>query len=75
MRNFGPGDAYAWGALEGGSTIAGNLTLLGAASDLIIIEEAERRGHSLAFQEFSKIGVVVTALSVAVLYAYLYLIA
>ncbi|MBI2649068.1 MAG: hypothetical protein HYW93_05395 [Thaumarchaeota archaeon] len=72
--NFGPADAYAWAALAGGSTIAGNLTLLGAASNLIILEEAERRGHRLGFFEFLKIGVVVTLLNIVVLYAYLYLI-
>ena len=64
--------AYAWAALAGGSTLAGNLTLLGAASNLIIAEGTERRGHRLGFYEFAKIGLVVTLIDVAVFYAYFF---
>lgn len=71
---FGSGTAYAWAALAGGSTLAGNLTLLGAASNLIIAEQAERDGHRLGFVEFVRVGAVVTVLNVAVLYLYLYLV-
>ena len=65
---------YAWAALAGGSTLAGNLTLLGAASNLIIAEGAERRGHRLGFYEFARVGVLVTLLDVAVLYGYFFLV-
>jgi len=68
---YGPSDKTAWAALAGGSTLAGNLTLLGAASNLIIVEEAEARGHSLGFMEFSRIGCLVTVANVAVLYFFL----
>jgi len=45
-------------ALAAGSTIAGNLTILGAASNVIIIQNAERRsGATLTFWEFVRIGV------------------
>jgi Na+/H+ antiporter NhaD/arsenite permease-like protein len=70
--SYGPQDVYAWAALAGGSTLAGNLTILGAASNLIIIEEAERRGVKLSFIEFLKVGVLVTAMNFAILYASLY---
>jgi len=69
---YGPQDVYAWAALAGGSTLAGNLTILGAASNLIIIEEAERHGVKLSFLEFLKVGVLVTAVNFAILYASLY---
>jgi Na+/H+ antiporter NhaD/arsenite permease-like protein len=65
---YGPLDRYAWVALAGGSTLAGNLTLIGAASNLIIVEEAENRGYTLGFFEFIKIGLPVTVLNVGVLY-------
>jgi Na+/H+ antiporter NhaD/arsenite permease-like protein len=68
---FGAGAAYAWSALAGGSTLAGNLTLLGAASNLIIAQGAERRGYRFGFLEFIKAGVVITLVDVAILYAYL----
>ena len=69
---FSSATAYAWAALAGGSTLAGNLTLLGAASNLIIAEGAERRGYKLGFYEFMKVGVLVTVIDVAVLYAYFF---
>ena len=70
--SYGPQDVYAWAALAGGSTLAGNLTILGAASNLIIIEEAERHGVKLSFIEFLKVGVLVTAVNFVILYAALY---
>ncbi len=68
---FTSGSAYAWASLAGGSTLAGNLTLLGAASNLIIVQGAEKQGYRIGFFEFMKIGVLVTVIDVAVLYAYL----
>jgi Na+/H+ antiporter NhaD/arsenite permease-like protein len=65
---FGPGDGYAWTALAGGSTLAGNLTILGAASNLIIIEQAEKQGEGLSFTEFLRVGIPMTILTVGILY-------
>jgi Na+/H+ antiporter NhaD/arsenite permease-like protein len=75
MKNlgFGSADKTAWVALAGGSTLAGNLTLLGAASNLIIIEESEIRGHKLSFFEFFKVGWMVTAVNILILYIFLIL--
>lgn len=73
--SFGPQNIYAWIALGAGSTLAGNLTLLGAASTLIIVEEAEKLGHTLGFFDFLKVGFIVTAVSVTVLFFYLLVIA
>ena len=55
-------------ALAAGSTIAGNLFILGAASNIIIIQHAEKEnaGESITFIEFAKIGVPLTAINVAV---------
>jgi Na+/H+ antiporter NhaD/arsenite permease-like protein len=59
-------------ALAAGSTIAGNLTILGAASNIIIIQNAEKRGGvTLTFLEFVKIGVPLTILNVAVYWLFL----
>jgi len=59
-------------ALAAGSTIAGNLTILGAASNVIIIQNAEKRGGStLTFMEFIKIGVPLTIVNVAVYWSFL----
>ncbi|MGB9728902.1 MAG: SLC13 family permease [Thermoprotei archaeon] len=64
-------DIKAWTALAGGSTLAGNLTLLGAASNLIIVEEAENKGYTLGFFEFLKIGLIITIINVFVLFIFL----
>lgn len=49
------------------------VSLFGAASNLIIIEQAERRGETIPFLIFLKFGVVGTIVNVGVLYALLYL--
>jgi Na+/H+ antiporter NhaD/arsenite permease-like protein len=48
-------------ALAAGSTIAGNLSILGAASNVIIIQNAEKEGETITFPEFVKIGLPLTA--------------
>lgn len=47
-------------ALSAGSTLAGNLTLLGAASNIIVIQNAEKKGVTLSFMDFIKIGAPIT---------------
>jgi Na+/H+ antiporter NhaD/arsenite permease-like protein len=58
-------------ALAAGSTIAGNLTILGAASNVIIIQNAERRGETLSFWEFVRVGVPLTVLNTLVYWLFL----
>ncbi len=58
-------------ALAAGSTIAGNLTVLGAASNVIIIQNAEKSGETLTFFEFARIGVPVTIIQLAVYWVFL----
>ena len=52
-------------ALAAGSTISGNLTILGAASNVIIIQQAEARGETITFTEFAKVGVPLTLIQIA----------
>jgi len=56
------GDAHVsqWMMLASASTIAGNLTILGAASNLIIIDVAESKNvKAFTFVEFFKIVALV----------------
>ncbi len=53
-------------ALAAGSTIAGNLTILGAASNVIIIQNAEKQGETLTFYEFARVGIPLTFLQLMV---------
>jgi Na+/H+ antiporter NhaD/arsenite permease-like protein len=54
-------------ALAAGSTIAGNLTMLGAASNVIIVSGAEKRHEEgITFFGFLKIGIFMTLANAAV---------
>ena len=59
-------------ALAAGSTIAGNLTILGAASNVIIIQNAEKKnGTTLTFRDFISIGAPLTIINVTVYWLFL----
>ncbi|HNR44106.1 MAG TPA: anion transporter [Methanofastidiosum sp.] len=59
-------------ALAAGSTIAGNLFILGAASTVIIIQNAEKKSkETITFLEFAKVGIPLTILNTVVYYVYL----
>jgi Na+/H+ antiporter NhaD/arsenite permease-like protein len=64
-----------WMMLAAASTVAGNLTILGAASNIIMIEAAESRGvRAFSFLEFFKVGSMVTAANLAIYYLFIVLI-
>ncbi|MDD5605148.1 MAG: SLC13 family permease [Dehalococcoidales bacterium] len=59
-------------ALAAGSTIAGNFTILGAASNVIIIQNAERRcGQTLGFWEFVRVGIPLTLSNILVYWLFI----
>ena len=49
-------------ALAAGSTIAGNLTILGAASNVIVVQQAEKAGIHISFHDFMRVGLPLTIL-------------
>jgi len=61
-------------ALAAGSTIAGNFSILGAASNVIIIQNAEKKaGETLTFWEFARVGIPLTAVNTLVYWLFLLL--
>ncbi len=58
-------------ALAAGSTIAGNMMILGAASNVIIIQNAEKKGETITFLEFARIGVPLTIINSIIYYLFL----
>jgi len=58
-------------ALAGGSTLAGNLSILGAASNVIIIQNAEKREATITLFEFAKVGIPLTILNVLVCWLFI----
>jgi Na+/H+ antiporter NhaD/arsenite permease-like protein len=66
---YGAGTPLAWVALAAGSTLAGNVTLLGAASNLIVAERGESLGIRITLGRFAEQGIPLAALTIAVLVA------
>ncbi|MEN2999723.1 MAG: SLC13 family permease [Acidilobaceae archaeon] len=72
---YAPTDVREWLTLAMASTIAGNLTLLGAASNIIILERLEKDyKQTIGFLEFARVGLVVTILNVMVYTPFLLLV-
>ena len=65
-------DTHAYMALAAASTLAGNLFILGAASNVIIIQNSEKKsGHTLTFLEFARVGIPLTGLNILVYWFFL----
>jgi Na+/H+ antiporter NhaD/arsenite permease-like protein len=59
-------------ALAAGSTIAGNMLILGAASNVIILQQAESKGvYAVSFREFAVVGIPLTLLQTGVYWFWL----
>jgi Na+/H+ antiporter NhaD/arsenite permease-like protein len=66
-------DTQAWLLLAAGSTLAGNLTLLGSVANLIVAEVAARKsGDRLTFKEHLRFGLPLTFVTLAIAYFWLY---
>jgi len=64
---YGSATPIAWVALAAASTLAGNVTLLGAASNLIVVDLSERAGVRIDLRTFVRYGLPLAALTLAVL--------
>jgi Na+/H+ antiporter NhaD/arsenite permease-like protein len=61
-----PDQRSAWLALAMSSTLAGNLTILGSIANLIVVEGARRRGVTIGFWDYAKVGIPITIATLAV---------
>ncbi|MDH2899918.1 MAG: SLC13 family permease [archaeon] len=69
---FGATDIIPWLAVAAGSTLAGNLTVLGAVSNVIIIDSAEnRKEKAFGFLEFVKYGALITVVTALIFTVFL----
>jgi Na+/H+ antiporter NhaD/arsenite permease-like protein len=62
-----------WWALALGADLGGNATAVGASANVVIIGLAEKAGHRISFWRFTKYGLLVTAVSLAVTTPYVLL--
>ncbi|KAB8191489.1 hypothetical protein FH608_029965 [Nonomuraea phyllanthi] len=74
QANGGDGPAQVlWWALAIGADLGGNATAVGAAANVVILGIAARNGTPISFWQFTKYGVVVTFVTVALSVPYLWL--
>ncbi|TDW92238.1 SLC13 family permease [Kribbella sp. VKM Ac-2566] len=62
-----------WWALAAGADFGGNATAVGASANVVAIGIALRAGNPITFWEFTRKGVVMTAITIAVAAPYLWL--
>ncbi|CAL9510072.1 putative transporter [Streptomyces sp. enrichment culture] len=70
----GAGEAeMLWWSFALGADLAGNATIIASSANVVVIGIAEREGHHISFWQFSKYGLIVTAVTVSVAGAYVWL--
>lgn len=60
-----------WWCLSLGACLGGNLTIIGAAANVIVSENAAKEGHPIAFLRFLKYGITVVVISLLICTAYI----
>lgn len=61
-----------WWSLAFGADFGGNATIIGASANVVAIGLATKAGIHISFWKFAKYGVLVTAVSIAMVYPYIY---
>ncbi|WP_188197385.1 ArsB/NhaD family transporter [Nonomuraea sp. SYSU D8015] len=62
-----------WWALAFGADLGGNATAVGAAANVVILGIAARNGSPISFWQFTKYGLIVTAVTITLTVPYLWL--
>ncbi len=60
-----------WWCLSLGACLGGNMTMIGAAANVIVSESAAKEGHPMFFLRFMKYGVIVVAISLIISSVYI----
>ena len=72
-KTMGATYAYPlWWALSLGACLGGNMTIIGAAANVIVSENAAKSGHPISFMRFLKYGVGVVAITLTISTVYIY---
>lgn len=62
---------FLWWSLSLGACLGGNGTIIGASANLIVIGMAEKRGETISFMSFLKVGFPLMLISIILATAYL----
>ncbi|TMR08285.1 ArsB/NhaD family transporter [Nonomuraea turkmeniaca] len=66
------GHDVLWWALAFGADLGGNATAVGAAANVVVLGIAARNGTPISFWQFTKYGLIVTAVTVTLVAPYLW---
>ncbi|WP_329272486.1 ArsB/NhaD family transporter [Streptomyces pseudovenezuelae] len=69
----GASDHVMWWALALGADLGGNATAIGASANVVVLGIAERNRQPISFWQFTKYGLVVTAVTVGLSVLYVWL--
>ena len=61
-----------WWSLSLGACLGGNMTIIGAAANVIVSETAHAKGHTITFLGFMKYGVMLCFISLLLSSIYVY---
>lgn len=61
-----------WWCLSLGACLGGNMTIIGAAANVVVSEQAAKDGHPISFMRFMKYGVVTVFISLIISSVYVY---
>ncbi|MFJ8023728.1 SLC13 family permease [Streptomyces sp. NPDC096311] len=74
VHNMGGGsDHVMWWALALGADLGGNATAIGASANVVVLGIAERNRQPITFWQFTKYGLIVTAVTVTISLGYVWL--
>jgi Na+/H+ antiporter NhaD/arsenite permease-like protein len=71
--NGAPQGNVLWWSLALGADLGGNATAIGASANVVMLGLAERAHKPISFWEFTRYGLIVTVITVAICVPYLYL--
>ena len=63
-----------WWCLSLGACLGGNMTMIGAAANVIVSENSAKEGHPIKFMQFMKYGVIIVGISLVISSAYIYFV-
>jgi Na+/H+ antiporter NhaD/arsenite permease-like protein len=71
VQGHGEAGQALWWSLAFGADLGGNATAIGASANVVMLGLAERAGHRIGFWEFTKYGLVVTFVTIALTVPYI----
>ncbi len=62
-----------WWCLSLGACLGGNMTMIGAAANVIVSENSAKAGYPIKFMQFMKYGLIIVGISLVISTIYIYL--